>query len=302
MKYFSIEMKCRVKSEVRTQNYSIHGHYSSEELAQVLDRFIDKFVLCGSEACKLPETDLEIIDNKNKSLRLSCRACPIITVIRDDHSLCKFILKNPKSLRVVNEDEEIVVRTPQKRDSFVWFVSTTEEAVQQRRRARFGVDKTKPTQEDMKMEMDKLRAYVATHPSQSDFVHRALLIQHQFGLNETALIRTLFQVLFDADILYQLVPHAKYLIPFVMNENDEMLVLILFENLCHIYVNLIEDSHNILSGFYDSKLVDEQSILSWSKRINKKLDATYCKKIRVVAKPFLNWLRTAKVEEENSTL
>eukprot|EP01129_Flabellula_baltica_P012913 TRINITY_DN5914_c0_g1_i1.p1 TRINITY_DN5914_c0_g1~~TRINITY_DN5914_c0_g1_i1.p1 ORF type:complete len:407 (+),score=103.06 TRINITY_DN5914_c0_g1_i1:1-1221(+) len=297
MKFFSIEMSSRVTCNDRKQNYSVHGNYSGEELAQVLDRFIDKFVLCGSEACRLPETNLEMISN---NLRLSCRACPTIHMIEDDHRLCTFIVRNPRNIRIVSEEEENMVRQSQEVEHWSWSVDTSKEAVEKRRQEAFGsTEKEEPTPEDMKQELESLQEFVNTQPDQAEFVQRALLLQQQFGWNDATLIQNIFRILFNGDILYQLIPNAKYLAPFIVNEKDEKLVLTLIEKLCHIEKSLIRESHHILSGFYEAKILEEDTIMEWFKIINKKLNPKICKTIRVTAKPFFQWLKTAEsIEDE----
>ncbi|KAJ3004365.1 UNVERIFIED_CONTAM: Eukaryotic translation initiation factor 5A-1, partial [Siphonaria sp. JEL0065] len=55
-KYFGIELGAQTKVEEKTDRYIVNGAHDANKLQQVLDGFINKFVLCPS--CKNPETDL----------------------------------------------------------------------------------------------------------------------------------------------------------------------------------------------------------------------------------------------------
>jgi len=60
----------------------------SEDLEKLLDKFIDKYILC--ETCGNPETDLKITKNR---LSYSCRACGAITLIDYEHRITDYIEK-----------------------------------------------------------------------------------------------------------------------------------------------------------------------------------------------------------------
>ena len=60
-------------------------------MRELLDGFIDKFVLCGE--CKNPETVLSI--TKNQEILRDCKACGATTMVDMRHKLTQYILKNP---------------------------------------------------------------------------------------------------------------------------------------------------------------------------------------------------------------
>jgi len=60
----------------------------SEDLEKLLEKFIDKFILCGT--CGNPETDFKITKNR---LSYSCRACGDITMIDYEHRITDYIEK-----------------------------------------------------------------------------------------------------------------------------------------------------------------------------------------------------------------
>ncbi|ODV95380.1 hypothetical protein PACTADRAFT_42018 [Pachysolen tannophilus NRRL Y-2460] len=90
IKYFGIELGAQTSINEATERYLVNGQHDSNRLQELLDGFINKFVLCG--ACKNPET--AIIINKDDTLTRNCKACGKKTLIDPRHKLNQFILKN----------------------------------------------------------------------------------------------------------------------------------------------------------------------------------------------------------------
>lgn len=91
IKYFGFELGAQTSISVEKDRYLVNGSHQPSKLQDVLDGFINKFVLCGS--CKNPET--EIIIAKEDDLVRDCKACGIRTRMDLRHKLSSFILKNP---------------------------------------------------------------------------------------------------------------------------------------------------------------------------------------------------------------
>jgi len=89
-KFFGFELGAQVKCEEKNDRYIINGQHESKKLQDLLDGFIDKFVLCAH--CKNPETDLII--NKNGIIR-DCKACGKRSEVDHKHKLTAFIMKHP---------------------------------------------------------------------------------------------------------------------------------------------------------------------------------------------------------------
>lgn len=90
-KFFGCELGAQVKCDEKNSKYVVNGAHHSERLQELLDGFIEKFVLCPS--CRNPETDL-IVVNKNEILR-NCKACGAVLPVDMRHKLCTWIFKNP---------------------------------------------------------------------------------------------------------------------------------------------------------------------------------------------------------------
>jgi len=90
-KFFGCELGAQTSFDEKNDRYIVNGAHDATKLRELLDNFIDKFVLCRS--CKNPETDLII--TKNEDVIRDCKACGERTIVDMRHKLVTFILKNP---------------------------------------------------------------------------------------------------------------------------------------------------------------------------------------------------------------
>jgi translation initiation factor 5 len=93
-KFFGFELgaQAKVVGEGPTQRHIVNGAHDKDKLQDLLDVFINKFVLCAE--CKNPETELVI---KNQHVLRECKACGKRTEIDKGHKLSSFIIKSPPS-------------------------------------------------------------------------------------------------------------------------------------------------------------------------------------------------------------
>ncbi|KAI6042589.1 domain found in IF2B/IF5-domain-containing protein [Pisolithus marmoratus] len=93
-KFFGCELGAQTPSDEKNDRYIVNGAHDADRLRELLDSFIDKFVLCAS--CKNPETDLVVIKSgRREDIFRDCKACGERTTIDMRHKLVTFILKNP---------------------------------------------------------------------------------------------------------------------------------------------------------------------------------------------------------------
>jgi len=90
-KFFGCELGAQTSFDEKNDRYIVNGAHDATKLRELLDGFIDKFVLCRS--CKNPETDLII--TKNDEIIRDCKACGERTGVDMRHKLTTFIVKNP---------------------------------------------------------------------------------------------------------------------------------------------------------------------------------------------------------------
>ncbi|SGY97477.1 BQ5605_C035g11406 [Microbotryum silenes-dioicae] len=90
-KFFGCELGAQATFNDETERYIVNGAHETNRLRDLLDVFIDKFVLCAS--CKNPET--ELIITKDEFILRDCKACGKRGNVDMRHKLTTFILKNP---------------------------------------------------------------------------------------------------------------------------------------------------------------------------------------------------------------
>ncbi|KAI0696482.1 eukaryotic translation initiation factor 5 [Cerioporus squamosus] len=90
-KFFGCELGAQTSFDEKNDRYIVNGAHDATKLRELLDGFIEKFVLC--KACKNPETDLII--TKTDDIIRDCKACGERTGVDMRHKLTTFIIKNP---------------------------------------------------------------------------------------------------------------------------------------------------------------------------------------------------------------
>ncbi|KII85210.1 hypothetical protein PLICRDRAFT_145990 [Plicaturopsis crispa FD-325 SS-3] len=93
-KFFGCELGAQTSVDEKNDRYIVNGAHDAARLRELLDGFIEKFVLC--RACKNPETDLVVTTkNRHEDIVRDCKACGELTGVDMRHKLTTFILKNP---------------------------------------------------------------------------------------------------------------------------------------------------------------------------------------------------------------
>ncbi|GAA5970457.1 hypothetical protein JCM11641_001719 [Rhodosporidiobolus odoratus] len=90
-KFFGGELGAQATFNDESERYIVNGAHDENHMRDLLDKFINKFVLCSS--CKNPETELFL--TKNEIIRADCKACGHQGDVDNRHKLCTFIIKNP---------------------------------------------------------------------------------------------------------------------------------------------------------------------------------------------------------------
>merc|ERR1712039_492526 len=68
----------------------VNGHHDTQVLQDLIDKFIEKFVLCLG--CSLPEIDMVV---KKGLVVAACKACGWSGALDNDHRLASYIVKHP---------------------------------------------------------------------------------------------------------------------------------------------------------------------------------------------------------------
>lgn len=92
-KYFGCVLGAQVNFDNKSERYIVNGSHEQEKLQDLLDGFIQKYVLCQS--CENPETILSV-NKKKEIIGTSCMACGHAgTISAANDRVAAYILKNP---------------------------------------------------------------------------------------------------------------------------------------------------------------------------------------------------------------
>ncbi|XP_061385330.1 eukaryotic translation initiation factor 5-like [Danaus plexippus] len=89
-KFCGTELGAQSKFDPTEGKAIVNGAHEQRDLQVLIDKFIEKFVLCGN--CKLPEIDLIV---RKSRVQYRCNACGNKGDSDNTHKLAAFILKNP---------------------------------------------------------------------------------------------------------------------------------------------------------------------------------------------------------------
>lgn len=87
-KFFGIELGAQSKFSSKTERAIVNGSHNAPDLAKLLEKFIDNFVLCPR--CGLPEIKLSIKSN----IKYDCAACGDNGILPTNHRLSGYIVKS----------------------------------------------------------------------------------------------------------------------------------------------------------------------------------------------------------------
>jgi len=310
--------------------YIVNGKHSEEDLANLLDGFIDKYVLCKS--CGNPETVLSV-SKDHSTLRLKCKACGGLTKVDAMDQIGKFIAKNPppkaKDMMVeesrnkrsqeeeeaqVREVEDAMSKTTIKDADSTWSMDVSDEAVAARQKAARSLaaampkaslfdlktckpvpaSEVKPLTRQIAADLTKL--YQRNKDTPSDGMVQVL---SEYFKKVKTMTPAIFVNAFFAGVLVpegdKLVEncylHAGEIAPFLTGKEEAQ----------HLLLDaLIRAKDRKLVGrkyvptaikqFYDVDALEEDFIISW---YEKHADDGTADSV----KPFVDWLNTAEVAE-----
>lgn len=95
-KYFGCELGAQTTIDHKTDKYIVNGSHTADKMQDILDGFIQKFVLCPK--CENPETTLTV---HKQSISQRCMACGERGLLKVVHRLTQFIYKNPPNSSLV---------------------------------------------------------------------------------------------------------------------------------------------------------------------------------------------------------
>ena len=89
-KYFGCEIGAQSRWEAATEKSIVNGAHLQPELQKMLDKFLEKYVLCYK--CKLPELDMSV---KKGIIEAKCAACGWSGDLDNTHKVSTYIVGHP---------------------------------------------------------------------------------------------------------------------------------------------------------------------------------------------------------------
>jgi len=230
--------------------------------------------------------------------------------LRQNHQKTKGQVKGKSKPKEDDEEED---------DEEDWCLSTTREAVEERRRETLGhndrlTGNNEKSEEVSKSELsvavgqnpvEVLSKYWESSPSLEDAFAKVNALATSQAWSEGTLIRNyVFPSLFAKDIRKDFYRKAGYLNLFVKNnKKQQKVVLYCVEKLCQIVPTTIPILPSFLNGLYGEEILDEDILVQWYKHPietgGKRFNPTVSKQIRDASKPFIEWLQNAETEESD---
>lgn len=99
-KFFGIELGAQSKYNEATERAIVNGCHDQPDLAKLLEKFIDIFVLCP--ACRLPEIKMVV----RKTVKIDCAACGHNGVLKTAHKLLTYIVNHAADAKTKKAADE----------------------------------------------------------------------------------------------------------------------------------------------------------------------------------------------------
>lgn len=334
-KFFGCELGAQTQIDKKNDRYIVNGSHNSDKLQEILDTFIDKFVLC--DECDNPETTF-IVQPKKEKITSICSACGHSSLIDMRHRLSTFILKNPpegedatpQKLKKLKKDKEKKgaqngEKSPTETDESGfdgwsddlpttgktdgWSTDTSAEAVKLRmEQLGEGVkglthndDLDKSVEERFQIFFKYVKNKV--NSDSENLPDKEIVAEaERLDIKDRAVL-VLAELLFSENILTQVTKHRKTFLHFLVNnQKAQKHFMGAFELLVgqQYPTQLIPKSAHILKAFYDNDFVEEEILIEWGAKVSKKyVNKKTSEQIHAKAKPFIDWLNTAEEESDD---
>jgi len=238
-KFFGFELGALTKVDTVNHKYIVNGKRDAEDLATVLDSFIQRYVLCSK--CRNPDTTLVV---KGEIITSQCKACGKTNPVDMSHKLSTYILKNPpeKSEGGAPKKDEKPTGKPTRQakkeepegDVEKWSVDTSAAAVEARRRELLGTrdrltqldgdddenEGATATESSLVFEPGKnpipvLQKYFATNPEPQVCLQEVQAAAARVHWTDTQTMKALFAALFDGNLKTHFYKKCDTLVLFV---------------------------------------------------------------------------------------
>jgi len=334
-KFFGCELGAQTQFDFKNERYIVNGSHEASKLQDLLDIFIQKFVLCPG--CDNPETVLKAYAKK-QVISQTCMACGYNGMLNMTHKLTTFILKNPPEQAV--DASGTNVPTPHKKggkkgkadneetnnhenddhggspekitevDPYDdWSVDVSDAAVAARQRevgeGIAGLTINADLERTEKERVDLFFEYIRKKKDEGKITktEKDIVVESErLDIRDKAPL-ILSELLLDQDIIKQLKKYRTLLLRFTVdNKRAQKSLLGGIECIIQLHSDaLLPKVSVILKVLYDLDIVEEETILDWGKKVSKKhVSKEVSAAIHEKATPFLKWLQEAEEDSDDS--
>lgn len=280
-KFFGCELGSQTTMDSKTGRYIVNGAHDANKLAELLDGFIKKFVLCSS--CGNPETVMTLKGKSSeKDIYLTCKACGKTAMVDMTHKLCNYIRNNPPpSSEFKNQAQASKVKT----------IGDVGDASS----ASATATPAKSSQEDTS---EEFAAYLVNGD------HTAVEIAleaSKLDIDEERMGLIVVQVLLGENIMTQFSKQKALLADLAKSTKAQKGLIGGVERIVGVTKpELLPKINGLLKGFYDNDIIEESVILEWHEKNTKKYtgDRDIGAKVRAEANAFVDWLKNAEEESD----
>ncbi|KAF8510801.1 eukaryotic translation initiation factor 5 [Hysterangium stoloniferum] len=329
-KFFGCELGAQTTFDEKGDRYIVNGAHDATRLRELLDVFIDKFVLCAS--CKNPET--ELILTKTDEILRDCKACGQRSGVDMRHKLTTFIVKNPPKTKKKGRkatagengetvdtpgdhtpenveqdggsDDEITRRikaeaaelAPAHGSDDKWSADTRELEGKLKSGLVLGDD---DSDEDGESPYTQLTLWSAENRDTATAVEIYKKTQELGIEKKHRTVQVLVENLFTENIVKEIPKFASLFKKLVTSERHQKALLGGIERTVGVeQPMLIPAVPKILMGFYQADVLDEEVVTQWGTHVSKKyVDRDVSKRVRKASEPFLKWLEEADDDDDD---
>jgi translation initiation factor 5 len=327
-KYFGCLLGAQVNFDNKSERYIVNGAHDSNKLQDLLDGFIQKYVLCQS--CENPETILSV-NKKKEVIGTNCMACGHSgTISAANDRVAAYILKNPppkpqaaaaptaaaaaaaaESAAAGPAANHIGSMTTNNDDDDDWGEDTNEDAVRKRMDQLSAGAKSLMLNDDLEKSQDeRLQIFFEFVEKQSKTVDLTVS-EHQKAIKAEAdrldisdkAVIVLCEVLFKDNLIEKVKLYKNLFLRFTHENHKAQKYLLrgIELTISSMKEQLMPKVTMIFNTFYDLEIIVEDVFLDWfakgQKRSNK-LDET-SRELIEKARPFIKWLNEASEESES---
>ncbi|KAJ3566084.1 hypothetical protein NP233_g7224 [Leucocoprinus birnbaumii] len=333
-KFFGCELGAQTSFDEKNERYIVNGAHDANRLRELLDQFIDKFVLCKS--CKNPETDLIIIKSgRNEEIIRDCKACGERTDIDMRHKLTTFILKNPpvksksKKRHVgtaaanvgggasptesgegddaggaagAESDDELTKKIKAEAADLNPEATIADEGWA----ADTSPEAVKQRMKALEGPYSVLGKWVEENRDEAEdrkaFAIEVFKKVQDLGIEKKhKAVSVLMQALFSNEAVTEIRDYLPIFKKMVTSERHQKALLGGLERLCGIIKpDLVPAVPKLLMELYQADILEEEVITQWGTHVSKKyVDKETSKKVRKASEPFLKWLEEAEDDDDD---